>query len=249
MKPILICIHLFYLDQWPQMQAAINNMTHYAHELYITLPHSHAEFEPTIHAALPQAHVIYVENKGYDIAPFITVLNQVNLSDFSYVVKLHTKRNCNFSTLVSNEWRQALMQFAQTKAGFDQHIAYLETHPEAGMLTHYKTKLPARYDPDDVAQQSLEHFISQQQWPKLDYSFVAGTMFIVRAPLLQPLKALKLTAESFDESNNHKSGFAHMIERLLGYLVYLQGYQVQDITPPHSLANRFHQLCLRWPHL
>ena len=60
-------------------------------------------------------------------------------------------------------------------------------------------------------------------------SFVAGTMFYVRAGLLKPL--LKYTIEDFAESNNQvKEGtLAHIVERLLGALVSAQGYGLYGI--------------------
>lgn len=34
-----------------------------------------------------------VPNLGFDLGPFVYALDKVNLSDYSYVIKLHTKRD------------------------------------------------------------------------------------------------------------------------------------------------------------
>lgn len=248
MKPILIISHIYYLAQWPQIKATIDNMLDFAHDIYITSPHDNEEFKQSVYTSFPQAKLIKVGNIGYDIYPFITVLNQINLSNYSYIVKLHTKRDIDHNVFASNEWRLALMQFAQSKNIFSKHILYLENHHQAGMLSCYKTIVTSNHDPDKAASTFLEKFITQYNWPIQPYRFVAGTMFIVRANILQSLQDLKLTSENFDEVNNHKSGFAHMVERLFGYLVYKDGYQLQDITAPKILQSFFFNFLLRYPN-
>lgn len=248
MKPILIVVHVYYLGQWSQIKATINNMLDFSHELYITTSHNNDEFDQSVHTSFPQAKLIKVGNIGYDIYPFITVINQVNLSNYSYVIKIHTKRDIDHNVFASNEWRLALMQFAQSKSSFSDHIQYLETHPQAGMLTCYKTVITSDYDPDKDAHSALERFIAQHNWPAIKYRFVAGTMFLVRANILQTLQDLHLTSKDFDQKNNHRSGFAHMVERLFGYLVYKDGYQIQDIKAPKIIQDFFYNFLLRYPN-
>ena len=249
MKPLLICIHVFYLDMWPQLQTAISHMIHFPHELFITTSHGDESFKQKVRNAFPEAKIIKVANIGYDVVPFITTLNQVNLDNFSYIVKLHTKRDVGFKNLITHEWRQALMRFAQSKAFFDRHIKYLETHPQAGMLAHYNTIIPNQYDPDQIANNLLQQFRQQNNWPNIKFSFVAGTMFIVRASIFKPLQQLTLKSPDFDQTNDHNSGLPHMFERLFGYLVYQQGYQLKDIISPLLQQYFYQNIILRHPIL
>lgn len=66
MKPLLICVHVFYLNMWPQLQTAISHMVHFPHELFITTSHEDESFKQKVRNTFPQAKIIKVANIGYD---------------------------------------------------------------------------------------------------------------------------------------------------------------------------------------
>lgn len=159
------------------------------------------------------------------------------------------KRNASFKNLITHEWRQALMRFAQSKTLFERHIKYLDIHSQTGMLANYNTIIPNQYDPDQIANNLLQQFRQQNNWPNIEFSFVAGTMFIVRASIFKPLQELTLKSTDLDQINDHSSGLSHMLERLFGYLVYQQGYQLKDIVSLQFQQRLYHNILLRYPIL
>ena len=76
----------------------------------------------------------------------------------------------------------------------------------------------------------INEFLEKSGFNKMNkMSFVAGTMFYVRAKLLKPL--LKYTINDFEDSNCQvKEGtLAHVTERQVGALVLAQGYTIYGI--------------------
>ena len=132
---------------------------------------------------------------------------------------------------------------------FERHIKYLDIHSRTGMLANYNTIIPNQYDPDQITNNLLQQFRQQNNWPNIEFSFVAGTMFIVRASIFKPLQELTLKSTDFDQINDHSSGLPHMFERLFGYLVYQQGYQLKDIISPQFQQYLYHNILLRYPIL
>lgn len=68
--------------------------------------------------------------------------------------------------------------------------------------------------------------------PLSNYKFVAGTMFMVRADLLEQIKKLNLTQDDFESPDLSHEGcqMAHIFERLCGYTVTSQDYKIVDCT-------------------
>lgn len=95
---ILIHAHIYYPEMWEELRRNIIVITQTAEcELYITLVKACPEIAEAAKKLPCPAHIILVENRGYDVGPFIHVLNQADLKQFTYVVKLHTKRDITTS--------------------------------------------------------------------------------------------------------------------------------------------------------
>ena len=132
MKPILVVGHIYYLHLWLELKKCIQNIEPYPFELYVTMTEKVPDVEKDIRQTFPKAVVEIVENRGYDIAPFLHVL-KINLDDYSYIVKLHTKRDLskieNFRNVVSSDWRTKLLSPFSTKTIFEEYIKSFEKYP------------------------------------------------------------------------------------------------------------------------
>lgn len=100
MKPILVHCHIFYPELWEELKSCIKNIAPNPFDLFVTMVEEHNDISKDIQNNFPKAHIDIVKNVGYDIFPFVSVLNKINLEDYSYVVKLHTKR----PILLMNIW-------------------------------------------------------------------------------------------------------------------------------------------------
>ncbi len=251
MKPFLVHLHLFYKELWPELRDCILNIKDYPHVLFITLVEHDEALERDIKNTFHDVKIILVENVGFDIYPFLKVLAQNDLNDYSYVIKLHSKRdvkNINpFVWYARAKWRENLLAFIKSKSSFSKTLSVLEDTPSIGMHGA-NVCITNRFTDEKRAQSETFHFIEDKGFKKCNYDFVAGSMFMVRASVLKPLKELYLTADDFvtPDSSHESCQLAHILERFCGYIVSNQGYKIADCTvSPFFSGFIFFTLCLR----
>ncbi len=246
MKPMLIHCHIFYPGLWPELKKCIQNVAPYPFDLYITMAEEHFLLSQDILRAFPKAHIEVVENRGYDIGPFIHILNKVNLDKYSYVIKLHTKRDMPIGSMLGlmnvegKRWREYALSFLKKPEIFEKTIHAFEQNEKLGMHGDYHLIMNQElFDKESV--QKAQELIFKLKFQKCTPTFVAGTMFMVRAQLLKPLQNLKIKISNFERPDNQhrKTTFAHVIERFLGYLVKAQNYQIQDVATTCQFSGVF----------
>ncbi len=66
-----------------------------------------------------------------------------------------------------------------------------------------------------------------------DLHFIAGTMFLVRAKLLQPFLKYQITDFTISDKDIHDNTLAHVLERLFCLAVTAQGYKIQGVKYHH----------------
>lgn len=236
MKPVLVHIHVYYTEQWPDLHARLAKLHDFAFDVWVTYCGADCGFEEQVAADAPAAHVLQVANVGYDIAPFVEVLKQVNLEDYSYCIKLHSKRNMPDGSLLGaydvggDIWRKLLLSFVEP-CNFSRCLAAFKVDATLGMVGHHA--LIWRREPDDKsAWREAVQLLESTGLPYRNPAFVAGTMFMCRAALLKPLVSILGSAE-FEPANREKpTSMAHVAERLLGFVITAQGYSVMDVYTP-----------------
>lgn len=247
MKTILVHIHIYYEFLWPELKDCLNNIEDYPHQIVVTLVKENSQLQDDILKTFPYAKIEIVDNLGFDLGPFIHVLNEVNLDDYSYVIKLHTKRDIptkeSFAWFAGPRWRNALLKFIKTKENFKKVINAFETNPDIGMHGPNISTFNKLCD-DHVAYKDTNNFISSFKLPIMRYKFVAGTMFMVRAPLLKLLLKLNLNQKDFEIPDDTHEGcqLAHKLERFCGYLVINQGKKIVDCTTNVFLSKTIYAL-------
>lgn len=93
MKKILVHVHIFYENLYPELKACLLNLNDYNCDYIFTFVKENEALESDIKSTFKNVNVEIVKNLGFDLGPFVHVLNEVNLNDYSYVIKLHTKRD------------------------------------------------------------------------------------------------------------------------------------------------------------
>ena len=237
MKPFLVHIHLYYDFLYEELKQCLLNIKDYNEiDLYVTLPKHVEEIENDIKSSFDNVNIIIAENLGYDVAPFVDVLSRVNLEDYSYVIKLHTKRDVPSSAsrfwFKGAKWRNMLLKFVKTKENFKRVLDRFENDRTIGM--HGPVTSTFNFITDDkIGHKKSNRFIQNNICKnKRYYRFVAGTMFMVKAELLKPIQKLNLKYSDFDvpDVSHEDCQLAHMLERAFGYLVYSSGYRITDCT-------------------
>lgn len=237
MKRFLVHIHLYYDFLYKELKQCLLNIKDYNEiDFYVTLPKHMEEIENDIKTSFDNVNIIIAENLGYDVAPFADVLSRVNLDDYSYVIKLHTKRDVPSSAsrfwFKGAKWRNMLLKFVKTKDNFKRVLDKFENDKTIGM--HGPVTSTFNFITDDKnGHKESNRFIQNNICKnKRYYRFVAGTMFMVRAELLKPIQQLNLKYSDFDvpDVSHEDCQLAHKLERTFGYLVYSSGYRITDCT-------------------
>lgn len=231
MKPILVHLHLFYADMWPELKGYLQKVLPYPHEIYITAVKPLPEIEADAQALSPNVHFEVVENRGYDVGPFVHVLNQVNLADFDYVIKLHSKQNCTLGMLLNSynvgehRWRDYLCDFMNN---LPQCIDAFAKDQTLGMTANYRLICSRDKKNREMAAIATD-LLQKADLPQGRYGYVAGTMFMCRANLLQPIKNLGLTLTDFAVPDKSKKiSLAHGMEMFAGWIIGAQGCKIAD---------------------
>lgn len=235
-KPILVHCHVFYKNLWDELKECINNINPYNFDLYITLVYEDDELIKDINDNFPNAKIEIVENKGYDIGPFFYILNKVNLDNYSYIVKIHTKRDMPPFAITSlgydisgNKFRKMCLNFLSTKNVFENIINSFNTDQDLGMVSDYRLIVKSKYD-DKIIKPRIIEYMKNMGCKKTSYTFVGGTMFICRAYLLKPLQELNIKLSDFEIVDvNYKHHLAHVMERILGFVITQQDKTIKDV--------------------
>jgi lipopolysaccharide biosynthesis protein len=238
MKKILVHAHVFYPEIWAELKACLENIAPNPFDLYVTLVAHNEDLKQEILTFMPSAHVDVIENLGFDVGGFVHVLNQVDLADYSYVIKLHTKRNMLEGARLGRKynvsgplWRGYLLSFLKTKDHFNKCLEAFTADPKLGMCAHHCIIRKEKWTKDDLFafEESGKLLAEMGLEIKLPPVYVSGTMFMARANLFLPLQKKALSVSFFEKPDRLVvTSKAHVLERLFGLLVSAQGYEIRD---------------------
>ena len=236
MPKIAVHLHLYYQDQLEDLLSRLSNLAAIPYDFYVTMVEDNAEAKKKILAFKADAKIWIVPNLGYDIGPFIDFLHHVDLNDYDYVLKLHTKRtqsdkSCFFKghRFDMHVWREMLLDAIISKPAIENALALFNSNDNVGMIGN-KYILT-----DEIWSYNIVEAKIKTEMAKIglnmpqDKHFVAGTMFWVRAKLLKPFLVYKI--EDFTTSNKqiHDETLAHVLERMFGFAVIAQGGQIKGV--------------------
>lgn len=242
MKKFLFTVHIYYEQQIKNLASLINNLClkEDEYDLYITTSNI-VTVSSEIHKYFHNSKIFECKNVGYDIWPFFYVLKNVDITNYCYLVKIHTKRNLGFKIIHLDkkyyfwgwQWKRLLLSFLYRK-NFKKTVRAFEMQPNLGMVNSYILIDQCFSDEEhfhfkycfDKVNQILEKLGFNYQDP---IRYIAGTMFICRAGLFNPLKKLDYTESDFynvDRSN--ENDLPHILERLFGAVITSQGFKIID---------------------
>lgn len=176
-----------------------------------------------------------VVNRGRDILPLITLVNDGVLDSYELILKVHTKKSAwrderEDLSGSGTEWRGSFLDsLLPDRAGVESILAAFADDPSLGILTASGSIVgPEHWGGDRAIVADLLHRI-QMDVHQEDLKFPSGSMYWTRAFLLQGLRAFDLTAEDFEpEDGQIDATTAHGIERVLGYVTTASGYRMAE---------------------
>ena len=239
---IAIHAHVYYPELWDELADCIRNFDNHACDIFITTPHADESLQQKILSDFPHADYRILENRGYDVGPFMEILNSLDLDKYGFIVKLHTKRDyngiVNLRRFKGSEWRNRLLDFCSSPENLSRTLDTFDKNPQVGMLSHGSLLTDVGdFLEDTSVRQSADMLLEDMGLTPRGHRFVAGTCFIVRTSLIKPLVG-RFKLSDFTAGGDHRCSLAHILERLFGYLVSAQGYQILGI-PSASRIREF----------
>lgn len=223
-KKALVILHMFYMDAWVEIKDYLKNLECYNYDLVITYIDKFKKQKvlDDIKSFKPEAKVFAVENKGYDLGPFILALKDVDLSQYDVVFKMHGKGIKRPFIFIYDQIFKGKDWFLQLWDGVLGPKTVHETMQK--LLTNKSVGLVAASNlivKDPLHKQSFTIDMAKSYGidvPK-DYEYVAGTCFAVKSQALECIKSLDIPQDAFKKAEAGKFSYAHMLERLVCILI------------------------------
>lgn len=219
--------HVYYLDlidEILQMRALLPGVA----PLHITVPLDRAAELSRRLRDEPAVTLHPCENRGRDIAPFMSVLQSGALDGFDAVLKLHTKRSPH---LIDGEVRRKLlfaMLCGERNAVLRALAAFEE--PTTGMVGWRDS---FRNDsPYWMANEAKVREVAARMGAAdaVRLGFFEGSMFWFRPSAFAALRELGLKPDDFEPEARQLDGtLHHAIERCFTIAAWARGYVVRDL--------------------
>lgn len=244
MSKLLTVLHVFYHDQVDYFIDKLSNINGIEWDLVVTYSEFSAETEAKLKIFKPDVKMLQVGNAGYDVWPFIQVIQNIDFDEYEYVLKLHTKgqskqrlNGVNFKEWL---WRDLLVKaLLKSRSRFAACIKLLETQSDIGMLCSYELYK----NMDGVLPEECEMLQNEAERISLEVTdeyFCAGTIFLARLDAFRKLKEIEFSEESWGNLNkSHGNGtLAHVYERILCLLVADEGYRIETIIGSKKVSGQ-----------
>ena len=232
---VLVVLHVFYKDQIPWFLKKLSHINHCHWDLAVTGPDFQEEDKQQILAFKPDTRFIATDNVGYDVWPFIQVVQQTDLSPYDFIVKLHTKGlvdgydfRYNHYHIKAMRWRDSLVDaLLESNCRWRRVLHIFKHEKEVGMVCSRKLIILSDTMPED--NELLDDEMARLGIQCEDRHFCAGTMFAIRPQVLEPILGRSLKKEDFQSANASHSGgtLAHVYERVFCLVVRACGYKMR----------------------
>lgn len=222
-------------------------------DLFLTLTDARAVdaarrlFTPALLPAVHEAHVLPVENRGRDVAPWLIALRPFQRR-YDLFCHVHGKESAHFA--FGDRWRRYLLHHLLHPAAVRDILEHFAANPRLGCVfppifpelreTMRRNGIsPAGHEGERaVAEGLLRRLGMPAELRRADLGFSAGTMYWYRPEALRQLFALELAPEDFPAEPIGVGGtLAHALERIPVLLARCNGYEagcyLLDL-PPHD---------------
>ncbi len=237
---ILVHAHVFYQNMWAELAQKIQNINGCDVDLHITTTQENDRFNSLVLEQYPNATITLVENRGFDVLPFIQLIKNINKDAYDYVVKVHTKRDtlkCKLGghILQGPDWRNASLSFLESPQIVSSNLKHFEDNPDCGIIASHLLTVKITKNSTKLTKKRFAQLLQDyKQRPIAQAKFVAGTMFMARANALKPLRYIP--TDAFEDYVEHDDLFAHIVERFMGHIIYEQGMSIQDPNKENDIS-------------
>jgi len=224
-----VILHLYYPDLWEEISNYLANLGG-DYDLFVSIPYEIDFPAEKILKEHKYTHIYRCENRGRDIAPFLTILTNVYPLRYRYICKIHTKRSPHRED--GDLWRKDLLnKILGSRDVIQQAKQLLDTQPDVGIVAPRGHVLPSTFYLS-ANEKHLKRLaaIANIPYNGEEFPFVAGSMFWFRPAAFYPLVGLPITLNDFEPEQGQKDGtLAHAFERFFGLLIQATGFRIAEI--------------------
>jgi hypothetical protein len=238
-KDTAFLIHVFYESTFmnviaPYVEKHVNDI-----DLYINFvkDKNSESFVNLVKERFPSAVVVFSENPGRDIRGYMNMLSYIykNQKAYQNYVFIHTK------TQVDGFGQRCLRYLLENTVGSTQILSRclkeIQEGTKYGMAGSQEFLTKGFWTEEERAK--TFDVLARLDVKTRDVTFIAGTMFIVRASIidkhLRKDNSIEEFSKDFEENGIKHSGWHHAWERVFGTLVIEEGL---EIYPSNQFARK-----------
>jgi lipopolysaccharide biosynthesis protein len=223
---VSLLAHVYYPELLDEILACWMNMPSGA-ACHLTTPADTAEIVHARVSALQRVTVTVVENRGRDIAPFLTILRSGVLDEDDAVLKIHSKQSPHLAH--GALLRRAMFTSLAGRPAVIERILTVMADPSVGMVGWRRVFMssPRQWHTNRSRVEALVATLSPPAEPRL--AFFGGSMFWFRPAALRSIAALPLSIEDFEPEAGQLDGtLHHALERCFAIAAAASGFSVRD---------------------
>ncbi len=228
---VAIIIHLYYIDTWVLFKELLNGLS-FEFDLFITTSFDQSlEVKDLVLSEFKDSHVLAFANRGRDVLPFIELYKELQLLNYKYICKLHSKQSKHLEDGIA--WgEQTITNLLQNS---EEIFKIFESNEKVGVIAPKGCILKNK----DYLASNKNGLIHVANFLKIDdilsTYFVGGTMMWFRPEALTGLDDL-FNKEDFQIENGQVDGtVAHTIERVISCLATYNEYITSEIDSGDSV--------------
>ncbi|WP_161522206.1 rhamnan synthesis F family protein [Bifidobacterium aemilianum] len=218
---ILVLLHLYYAEAWPEIREYLLNLRPYDVDLVATVTEGRVTDETIADIASFNGRtntVITVPNKGFDLGPFFEAARGIN-KDYDLVFKLHSKGTKRPFQYIYNQCFFRRSWFLNL---YDGILSPRRVHNIVeAFMGERRISLAAADNliiKDPLEKQALHRSIANSMGLSLkaDYKYVAGTCFALSMEQFTAIKKLGYSIDDFEPTSaTSVEDLAHFLERYI----------------------------------
>jgi len=246
---IAVQIHIYHTELINEIISSIGNIP-YKFDCFISTDTEDKKvciidkLEAVSNVNIDRLVVDVYENRGRDIAPFLTQMQSL-INDYEYICHIHTKKS--ITSICGDDWRRYLFRHLfGSEENVKGIINLLENNPELGIV--FPEMFPifsdADYSEENIAEcyRVLEKLMIELKLPD-SLAFPGGNMFWAKTAAVIDLFKSGLTATDFPEETGQTNGtLAHAVERVWVYVAQSNGFSYLKVlnycTPESGAASK-----------
>lgn len=219
---ILVVVHLFYMKSADEIIEYLKNLKFYKYDLVVTYIDGYYKQEALdkIRRFLPDVKLKKYNNNGFDIGPFIDVIDNVDLDKYDIVIKMQSKSTNKIVYIYDRffkgrDWFRDLWNGVLGSFSVHATIDKLFNNTEYGVVA---AKSLIIHDPKHKQELTKKALSGYKINYVNNYYFVAGSCFAIRSNCLKKIQQSKLELSSFGITTRGFFSLAHAVERAICFV-------------------------------